>query len=189
MAYTEKDKNRIKIDYESGRYSALDVAKLWTMSRQTLKKFADNGGWVLGCRDDNFNQRIEDDAAEILVRKEAHRLAEYIEEHLEVIGLVDDTYKVLLTFHIKELNDSDGMISKTDGDKWQANYKALQTLIDAFDKSFRSKRLAMGLKESDAPNFSMNFNLNKIENVSGLSDDELDYIIANDGNVDPKSVN
>lgn len=189
MAYTAKDKNRIKIDYESGRYNAVDLAKMWNMSRQTLKKFADDGGWVLGCRDENFNQRIEDNAAEILIRKEAHKLAEYIEEHLEVIGIIDETYKVLLTFHIKELKDSRGMISKTDGDKWQANYKALQTVIDAFDKSFRSKRLAMGLKESEGPKLEMNFNLNKIENISDLTDKELDYIIANEGDVDPKSVN
>lgn len=189
MAYTAKDKNRIKIDYESGRYSALDVSKIWNMSRQTLKKFADDGGWVLGCRDDNFNQRIEDNAAEILIRKEAHKLAEYIEEHLEVIGIIDETYKVLITFHIKELKESRGMISKTDGDKWQANYKALQTVIDAFDKSFRSKRLAMGLKESEAPSMNLNFNLNKIENISGLTDKELDYIIANEGAVEPKTIN
>lgn len=189
MAYTDKDKNRIKIDYESGRYSAVDLAKMWNMSRQTLKKFADNGGWVLGCRDENFNQRIEDNAAEILVRKEAHRLAEYIEEHLEVIGLIDDTYRVLLMFHIKELKDSGGMISKTDGDKWQANYKALQTVIDAFDKSFRSKRLAMGLKEGEAPSFKMNFNFNKVEDVDNLSDKELDYIIANEGDIEPTAVN
>lgn len=189
MAYSKRDKEKIKIDYESGRYSALDVAKIWNMSRQTLKKFAVNGGWVLGCRDENFNQRIEDNAAEILVRKEAHRLVEYIEEHLEVIGIIDDTYKVLLGAHINELKTAGGILSKADADKWYSHYKALQTALDSFDKSFRSKRLAMGLKESEGPKMEMNFNLNKIENVSNLSDDELDYIIANEGDIDPKSVN
>jgi hypothetical protein len=189
MAYSKKDKEKIQLDYESGRYSAMDVAKIWNMSRQTLKKFADDGGWVLGCRDEDFSQRIEDSAADILVRKEAHRLVEYIEEHLEVIGIIDDTYKVLLTFHIKELKDSDGLISKTDGDKWVANYRALQVIMDAMDKSFRSKRLAMGLKESEGPKLEMNFNLNKIENINGLTDKELDYIIANEGAVESKTIN
>lgn len=189
MAYNKKDKEKIRYDYESGRYNAKQVAEIWKISPQTLKKFVDKGGWKLGRRDEQFNQQIEDRAADILINKEAHKLAEYIEEHLEVIGIIDDTYKVLLGAHIHELKTAGGILSKADADKWYSHYKALQTALDSFDKSFRSKRLAMGLKESEGPKMEMNFNLNKIENISGLSDDELDYIIANDGDVDPKALN
>lgn len=189
MAYTQKEKEQIKFDYESGRYSTRQMSKTWKMSTQTLKKFADEGGWVLGCRNEEIGKQIECTAADILVRKDAHKLVEYIEEHLLVIGLIDDTYKVLLAFHIKELKESEGLISKADGDKWTANYRALQIAIDSFDKSFRSKRLAMGLKETEAPTMQMNFNLNKIENINTLSDKELDFIIANEGDIESTDVN
>lgn len=189
MAYTQKEKEQIKFDYESGRYDAKQVSKTWKMSQQTLKKFADENGWVLGRRNEEIGKQVECTAADILIRKEAHRLVEYIEEHLKVIGIIDDTYKILLAFHIKELKESGGLILKADGDKWVSNYKALQIAIDSFDKSFRSKRLAMGLKETDAPNFNMNFNLNKIENVSELSDKEINYIIAHEGDIESTDVN
>lgn len=189
MAYTQQQKDNIRFDYESGRYSVRKVAKKWSMSTQTLKVFSDEGGWSLGCRNEEINKLVEDRAADILVAKDAQKLVEYIEEHLEVIGLIDDTYKVLLAFHIKELKESEGLVTKMDGDKWKANYQALQVIMDALDKSFRSKRLAMGLKETDAPTMNMNFNLTKVENISNCSDEQLDYIIANEGAVESTDIN
>lgn len=189
MAYSEQEKENIKFDYESGRYSVRKVAKKWSMSTQTLKKFSDEGGWKLGCRNEEINKLVEERAADILVARDAQKLVEYVEEHLEVIGLVDDMYKVLLTYHINEMKESEGMVSKADGEKWTANYKALQIGMDFVDKSFRSKRLAMGLKETDAPKMEMHFNMTKVSNVSGLSDEQLDYIIAHEGDVDSTTIN
>lgn len=189
MAYDQKKKDSIKFDYESGRYTAKQIAVRWEMSPQTLKKFAAEDGWVLGRLNEELSDRVENEAADILIRKDAQKLVEYIEEHLEVVGVIDDAYKVLLSLHIKELKESEGLITKMDGDKWMANYKALQIAIDSFDKSFRSKRLAMGLKETEGPKVEMNFNLTKVENIKGLSDEELDYIIANEGAVESTTIN
>lgn len=189
MAYTKNQKEKIRFDYESGRYNGQQIAEKWEMSAQTLKKFSDEGGWVLGCRNEELSRQVEESVAETLIRKDARRLIKYVEEHLDVIGQIDDTYRVLLSLHIQELRESEGLLTKADGEKWKSNYQALQVAIDSFDKSFRSKRLAMGLKETEGPKVEMNFNLNKIENLSGLSDKELDYIIANEGAVESTTIN
>jgi len=189
MAYTKKEKEDIKFDFESGQYTGQEVAARWKMSPQTLKKFSDAGGWIQNNLDEELKGRIENDAAELVISKGARKLAEIVKEHLEVIGLIDDTYKIMLMMHIQELKESQGLITKLDGEKWTANYKALQIAIDSFDKSFRSKRLAMGLKDTEAPQQIMNFNLTKVENIKGLSDEELDYIIANEGEVESKTIN
>jgi transposase-like protein len=195
--YTRDTKDQIKFDYESGEYSVRKLARKWNISTQTLKKFSDEGNWSRKRRKQKLSgeavkeDRIVIDANEevVLTSSEERQLAEYIKEHLEVIGVIDDTYKLLLTFHIQELKESGGLLSKADGDKWQSNYKALNIAMDSFDKSFRSKRLAMGLKEVEGPKVEMNFNLNKIENINGLTDKELDYIIANEGDIESKTIN
>lgn len=190
MAYTKKQKGNIRFDYESGRYTVSGVAAKWGMSRTTLLKFADDHDWMLGERSDELNKKVEELAADTLIMRDAQRLVGYVEEHLETIGQIDETYRVLLGFHIAELKESEGLLSKADGDKWQSNYKAFQIAIDSIDKSFRSKRLAMGLKETEAPKMQMNINLTKIENVEKMSDAELDYIIAHEGDaVESETIN
>lgn len=181
MAYVHGDKIKIRFDYESGKYTAGAIAKKWKMSPQTLKKFADDGGWELGCRDGELNRQIEERAKAALLKKESERLVEMIEDHLKTVEIIDDAFKILLWHHMQELKQSQGLLSESDGKKWKENYKALQVAIDSFDKSFRSKRLALGLKETDAPNMQMNVFMNKVENYKHLSDQELDYIIANEG--------
>lgn len=180
MGYVHGDKIKIRFDYESGKYTARAIAQKWKMSPQTLKKFAVEGGWELGCRDGELNREIEERAKSALLKKESQRLTDMAEEHLKTVGIIDDAFKILLWHHIKELKESQGLLSESDGKKWKENYKALQVAIDSFDKSFRSKRLALGLKETDAPTMQMNVFMNKVENYKHLSDEELDNIIANE---------
>lgn len=180
MAYNQGQKKEIQFDYESGRMTTRQIGKKWNMSRQTLKKFAVEEDWILGRYDAELSQRIEESASDSLVRRESQKLVEMAEDHLKNIGVIDGTYKLLLEFHIMELKESEGLMSKADSDKWKANYQALEVVLNAFDKSFRSKRLAMGLKETEGPKMNMNVFLNKSKDYSSLSDKQLDIIIADE---------
>lgn len=180
MAWNHGDKIKIRFDYESGKYTKRSVAKKWKMSRNTLDIFAKEDGWEFGCRDGELNRKIEERAEAALIKTVSERLACMTEEHLKTVEILDDAFKILLWHHIQELKQSQGLLSESDGKKWKENYKALQVALDSFDKSFRSKRLALGLKETDAPKMQMNVFMNKVENYKHLSDQELDFIIANE---------
>lgn len=180
MAWNHGDKIKIRFDYESGKYTARAVAKKWKMSRNTLNNFAKADGWELGCRDGELNRKIEERAQAALLKTESERMVNMIEEHLKVVEIIDDAFKIMLFYHVNELKQSQGLLSESDGKRWKENYKALQVAIDSFDKSFRSKRLALGFKETDAPTMQMNVFMNKVENYKHLSDQELDLIIANE---------
>lgn len=183
MAYTQGQKAEIQFDYESGRMTTRQIGDKWKMSRTTLQKFAENEGWVLGKFNEELSHRIERTAADYLVKKESLKLVEMAEEHLLDVGVVDTALRLLLKFHIMGMKENEGLLTKSEVDMFKANYQAFDLLLTSFDKSFRSKRLAMGLKDTDPANFSMKVilnDLNKTQDYSSLSNDQLQLIIANE---------
>lgn len=189
MAYSHKQKIKIQFDYESGKYTVRKMADKWKMSPQTLKKFADENNWTLGARDGELNEKIEEKAKVELTKKVADRLVNLAEEHINTLETLDTAYQILLWQHIQALKQSQGFMTKADGETWKMNYQALQSALDFIDKSFRSKRLALGLKETEAPKMGINIFMDKVKDYKHLTDKELDMIIANETRDEEVTIN
>ena len=145
MAYDDKKKAKIKVDFEAGKMTKTKLAQKWRITRATLRKFANEGGWVYGKNDQKISNKIEAGATKKLVERETLKLTDFTEKHVKNLENNEKLHQVISANLAKEMKDSGGKLSKADGDKFKSLFQAFKLSTETLDLIFKSKRLAMGL--------------------------------------------
>ena len=145
MAYDDNSKAKIKVDFEGGKMTLSKIAKKWRISRTTLRKFAREGGWILGKNDQELTKKIEEGATKKLVERESGNLADFTEKHLSALTLNEKVHRTISANLVNELKNAGGKLSKADGDKFKSLFQAAKLSTETLSLIYRDKRLAMGL--------------------------------------------
>lgn len=194
MAYGFKKKANIRADYEAGKLSQRKVAHKWGISRNTLKKFADEEGWGEGRNYLEMNHKLTQSTTQKIVqpaigRREADKLLEYSDEFIKNIKILDMAHKAHLRSYIVELKATDGKLSKEDGYRYKSIQQFLKLSAETFRINFESMRLAMGIRSPDAPTMNLAISLEHMKDFDKLSDLELSNILATDKVHAPITIN
>jgi len=155
MAYSDKNKEKIKADYESGKFTTRVIAKKWGMSLATLNKFAKKGGWIQGKNKSKINQKVNQKATEQIIEKETMRLVDYTTKHikqLDVIRRLTNNALGAVARTVNEARNEGRDIAREDSEGWFHMQKLCKISAETLSIAYRDERAAMGLdKEENAP--------------------------------------
>lgn len=150
MAYTEKQKAKLKPEVESGLLSKSKLAQKWRMSRNTLNKIIQQEGWVFGINVQELSKVISKKTEDKLAEKYSNDLEDFTEEHIKSMDEVGSLTKKSLERlrDAVEAEDSEGKENRMSKDQAEAIFsqqKVLKISSETLSIIYADKRKALGL--------------------------------------------
>jgi len=201
MNYKARNLPQIKADFESGKFTKMDVSKKWRMSRQTLRNIEIKFGWqfsrnghILDTQIERLaNQKSGDKEADKLnqriFQREANKLLDYSDELIKNIKALDVANKANLKSYILELKRTDGNLPKSAAEKYRITQQFLKLSAETFRINFETIRQAMGIRSPDAPTMKLAISIEHMKDFDKLTDLELSNILATDEVHAPTTIN
>lgn len=155
MALTKYKISKIRAEFETGILSQRKLAQKYGISRNTLTKHSEEGGWVFGKNSQEMSQKIENRATEKLVQKTSIELYDFTEDFLKSTRMVENLTKATMAEFGKKVQS--GILKKADSEMSLTSQRYLKEAMQTLSISFNDKRKALGLdKEKNDTNVTVN---------------------------------
>lgn len=147
MAIQEKALLKIKVEYEVGKLSKVNICKKHSISRPTLVKLAKEHRWIYQKNLREVNEIIEEKTIRKLIEVETDRTVKITDQFLQDL----DKYRVLTMRPVIEVENAiqdtegDGKVPKDEYDRIFAGSKINKINIEALNIAYTGARKALGL--------------------------------------------
>lgn len=154
MAIQEKKLLKIKVDFEVGKLSKVNICKKHSISRPTLVKLAKEHQWKYQKNLREVNEIIEEKTIRKLIEVETDRTVKITDQFLQDL----DKYRELTMRPVQEVKkaieeiDGDGKVSKDEYDRIFAGSKINKINIEALNVAYTGARKALGMDKGPKDN-------------------------------------
>jgi hypothetical protein len=143
MATDPKIIPKIKIDFEAGKLSQVDIAKKWKIGRETLRRLANKNSWEYGVMRQEWGRAIEKNGAVKFIEREGDLSAQVTSEFLHSvsrIGLFEQRVYDYIAEHPK-------IPSQAKSKQLFEFVKLLKIMTDKALLAYQGQRVALGMDQ------------------------------------------
>lgn len=181
MAIQEKSLLKIKVDYEVGKLSKVNICKKHSISRPTLVKLAKEHRWSYQKNLREVNEIIEEKTISKLIEVETDRNVKITDQFLTDI----DRYRQLTMFPVGEvaraIKDAGpkGKVTKEEYDRIFAGSKVNKINLEALNIAYSGARKALGMDRDEdirkAKAIKLNENTQEVlDPLENMTEEEID---------------
>lgn len=192
MAISSQKKTVIKVDYEAGLLTKVDIATKHCINRQTLYKMADLNKWEYGKNRTEIDKATEDRSLENIINKQVDLATQVTSRFLDDI----DKYRKLGMMPASELvtayNEAKGKTKKVPKEEFSRileSTKVIKTAIEALRIGYEGCRMALGMDIKKDNEATININISNLSNKELLEIANADPDNPQDIEVHPSDIN
>ena len=173
MAYSEKEKAKIKAEFEAGLDSQGKICQKWRMSRNTLKKFAKDEGWIYGKNDRELTHTINKNATSKIIESKAKELEKFTENHIKSIKSITALTRATISRLGKQVDGTKNQVDKLESEAIFSQQKFLKIASETLDTCYKSQKSALGLDEKKESEINVQVNNERLPDIKiiGVSPD------------------
>ncbi len=158
MALSDIELAKLEVDFCAGKISRLKIAQKHRISRNTLKKYADEKGWIYGQNEQELTNLIKNKTYQRLIDDTVDLSTQVTKNFLVDI----EKYRALSLMPAKELYESYEeakkkteetgkrvRVPREEFDRIWQSAKAIKTSIEGLSNVYSDQRRALGLDRDD----------------------------------------
>jgi hypothetical protein len=173
MAYSEKEKAKIKAEFEAGLDSQGKICQKWRMSRNTLKKFAKDEGWIYGKNDRELTHTINKSATSKIIESKTHELENFTVDHISAIKNIATLTKATISRLGSRVKETMNKVDRAESEAIFSQQKFLKIASETLDTCYKSQKSALGLDEKKESEINVQVNNERLPDIKiiGVSPD------------------